>query len=115
MATKKPQRPRIPEGAIINVITKNRQNPKLEGSAAHKRFDLYEDGMTVGEAKAAGVTSTDVTYDFDHKFISLTAPATLLVPPKMPRKKKRKPGVAPAPVVEPVAEAPKKKKRRKRV
>jgi hypothetical protein len=33
----------------------------------------------------------------------------------MPRKKKRKPGVAPAPVVEPVAEAPKKKKRRKRV
>ena len=114
MATKKPQRPRIPEGAIINVITKNRQNPKLEGSAAHKRFDLYEDGMTVGEAKAAGVTSTDVTYDFDHKFISLTAPATLLVPPKL-RKKKRKPGVAPAPVVEPVAEAPKKKKRRKRV
>jgi len=112
MATTKPQRPRIREDAIIHVITEGRANPKKEGSAAHKRFDLYKDGMTVREAKAAGLWSVDVTHDFDHRFISLTTPATKLTPPKTPRKK-RKPKAKAEPVVVPVAEVPKKKKRKK--
>ena len=44
-------------------------NPKKNGSAGHARFALYHEGMTVGEALAAGVWSADITWDIDHGFI----------------------------------------------
>lgn len=46
-------------------------NPKRPGSNAATRFAYYRDGMTVAEAKAAGVTASDVRYDTEHNFITL--------------------------------------------
>jgi hypothetical protein len=67
-------RRRTDENATITVLGKdgNGENPKRAGSKAFDRFALYENGMTVREAKAAGVQATDIAYDFDHKFIELT-------------------------------------------
>jgi hypothetical protein len=56
-------RKRIDENSIITVTTEDGKNPKREGSAAYARFELYEDGMTVKEAKEAGVTAVDIAYD----------------------------------------------------
>lgn len=46
-------------------------NPKRKGSASQKRFDNYEEGMTVAEAMAAGVTAGDIAWDVSHGFIEL--------------------------------------------
>jgi len=48
------------------------ENPKRAGSKSAARFDLYEDGMTVGEALDAGVWPADIRYDSEVKgFIKL--------------------------------------------
>jgi hypothetical protein len=47
------------------------ENPKRAGSAAHGRYALYQDGMTVEEALAAGVTSGDLQYDTAKGFITI--------------------------------------------
>ena len=44
-------------------------NPKHPTSAAFQRFDLYRDGMTVGDFLNAGGTRQDLWYDQDHGFI----------------------------------------------
>lgn len=46
-------------------------NPKRAGSASHARFEKYEDGMTVAEAQAAGVTAGDLLWDTKHGFIEI--------------------------------------------
>ena len=44
-------------------------NPKRPWGAAYKRFDLYREGMTIGEFLEAGGTRGDLWYDQDHGFI----------------------------------------------
>ena len=46
-------------------------NPKRRGSEAAKRFELYKDASTVGEALDAGVLYKDIDYDFGCNYISL--------------------------------------------
>jgi hypothetical protein len=56
----------------ITVLSK--KNPKREGSDSYDRFELYatgKKGMTVKQALDAGVTSGDLKWDNDHKFIKI--------------------------------------------
>lgn len=53
----------------IEVLAK--ENPKREGSASAKRFDLYKKGMSVTKAKEAGLTMLDLSYDAAHGFIKI--------------------------------------------
>jgi hypothetical protein len=53
----------VPEFHDAQVITVLVTNPKRLGSEAHRRYDLYRTGMTVGEARAAGLKRTDFRYD----------------------------------------------------
>jgi hypothetical protein len=66
-------RKRISEDSVITVVGKaeDGSNPKRTGSKAAERFEFYQSGQTVKEAKAAGVTATDVAYDYRHGFITL--------------------------------------------
>lgn len=61
--------------SVIKVLTRNPdgtiRNPKVAGGAPAKRFALYQDGMTVAQALAAGVTEADVRWDVAHEFIAL--------------------------------------------
>jgi hypothetical protein len=47
-------------------------NPKKFGTAAWARFNLYRDGMTIPEFKAAGGWQEDITNDLAKGFISLS-------------------------------------------
>jgi hypothetical protein len=67
-------RKRVDENSTIKVTTEEGKNPKRVGSQAYDRFALYQDGMTVKEAKEAGVSATDISYDSSHGYIELTAP-----------------------------------------
>lgn len=56
----------------ITVLSK--KNPKREGSESYDRFENYvtgKKGMTVKQALEAGVTSGDLKWDRDHKFIQI--------------------------------------------
>lgn len=53
----------------IHMLTK--ENPKREGTEAHKRFELYKNGMTVGEAIEAGITMSDIRYNEEHGHLEL--------------------------------------------
>lgn len=44
-------------------------NPKRVGSASNVRFENYEDGATVKETLAAGLTSGDLSWDVAHDYI----------------------------------------------
>lgn len=46
-------------------------NPKRPGSASHARFELWRPGMTISEARAAGLTAGDVVHDISKGFITL--------------------------------------------
>lgn len=67
--TAKSRGSRIPKTAVIHLKTD--KNPKREGSAAHGRFALYKDGMTVGEFLEAGGTMGDINFDAGKEFIAL--------------------------------------------
>ena len=61
-------------------------NPKRPGSKAADDWTKYTDGMTVGEALAAGISRADILYNASHKFLDVEgydAPE--------PRKQVRKP------------------------
>jgi hypothetical protein len=76
-----PVRRRIDENCIITLVAEG--NPKRPGSNSNTRFELYRSGMTVKEAKAAGLRATDIMNDSneDHGFITLTKPdGTMEVP-----------------------------------
>jgi hypothetical protein len=49
-----------------------RPNPKLKGSKAWHRYNLYQDGMTVNDFLLRGGTRSDLHYDVDHGFIDIT-------------------------------------------
>jgi hypothetical protein len=55
---------------VIKVLAE--KNPKRAGSATAGRFELYENGMTVEAALAAGITTADLDYDNKKGFISIT-------------------------------------------
>jgi len=55
--------------AKITVLAE--KNPKREGGEAHKRFELYRNGMTVAKALEAGVLRMDLSWDTRHSFISI--------------------------------------------
>jgi hypothetical protein len=74
-------RRRIDENCVITLVAEG--NPKRPGSNSNTRFELYRSGMTVKEAKAAGLRATDIMNDSneDHGFITLTKPdGTMEVP-----------------------------------
>ena len=54
---------------MITVLVK--ENPKMEGSAARKRFALYKSGMSVEAAFAAGVWAADIRHDSKREHIKL--------------------------------------------
>jgi hypothetical protein len=56
----------VPPQVIRLLVEKN---PKKPGSAAHDRFNLYRDRMTVEEAKESGVLAIDLKYDARKGFI----------------------------------------------
>lgn len=53
------------------VITLLIANPKKRGSAAYERYEAYRTGMTVAEAKAAGLRSEDFIWDVNHGHITI--------------------------------------------
>ena len=55
--------------AKITVLVK--ENPKREGSEAHRRFKLYRTGMTVADYLAKGGTGADLTWDTKHRHVSV--------------------------------------------
>lgn len=80
--TKKPRAERIKDDYIITMLKDDKgveygveNNPKRAGTATHGRFQNYKTGITVGEAKKAGLTAGDVSYDVAHGFISVDPPA----------------------------------------
>ena len=54
---------------VITVLVK--ENPKMEGSAARKRFALYKSGMSVEAVFAAGVWAADIRHDSKREHIKL--------------------------------------------
>jgi hypothetical protein len=54
---------------IITVLASS--NPKRPGSKAHERFARYRVGMTVGEAKADGL-SRDIRHDLARGYIKIS-------------------------------------------
>jgi hypothetical protein len=60
-------RPRFTDDQRITLLA--RENPKR--GASRERFALYRDGMSVGEALAAGITRGDLKWDTDRDFISI--------------------------------------------
>lgn len=59
--------PKVDLDRVIRIVEK--KNPKKEGTAAHKRYATYEDGMTVGEALKKGITLRDIRHDTRQKYI----------------------------------------------
>lgn len=66
---KKPRAARFADDATITV--KAAENPKRAGSKSFDVFAKYKDGMTVKEAKEAGISTADLRYDSEHDFISI--------------------------------------------
>jgi len=67
--TRKERGPNIDKNTVIRINVE--VNPKREGSLAHARFALYEDGMTIADYLAAGGRSSDVHYDAGRGDITL--------------------------------------------
>lgn len=74
MSDKAARAPKIPDTHVISIATEGGKNPKREGTASFDRFAMYKDGMTVKEAKEAGVKAADISYDAhpDRGYITLT-------------------------------------------
>lgn len=72
-AATKTRKARVSDDAVIKLLVD--KNPKREGSKAAERFASYKDGMTVKQAKDAGLTAADLSYDAEHNYISVTEPA----------------------------------------
>lgn len=62
---------KIADNSTITIATEEKKNPKRAGSKGAARFDLYKDGMTVAQAKEAGVTAADLAYDSGKGFITI--------------------------------------------
>lgn len=53
------------------IIVLAKENPKREGSVAHKKFKLYAKSKTVGDFIKAGGTTNDLHWDAEHGFIKV--------------------------------------------
>ena len=60
----------LSDDTVITMLVES--NPKRPWGAAYKRFDLYREGMTVGEFLSLGGTRGDLWYDQDHDFIRVS-------------------------------------------
>lgn len=91
--------------AVITVLVSG--NPKRQGSKSYERFAMHQDGVTVEQALAAGVTTPDLVYDAAHGFISIAGYTPAKMFEAKPKKEKaEKPAKkAKAPKSEAVAEA----------
>lgn len=68
-----PKAPKASEFDPSEVITLTvEKNPKREGSASHGRFALYQNGMTVEAALAAGVKAEDLRWDLGRRYITIS-------------------------------------------
>lgn len=50
-------------------------NPKRPGSAAHKVFGLYKEGMKVSDFVKAGGSAGDIAWNVEHGYITVKKPA----------------------------------------
>lgn len=73
-----PRAPKFaPEGKITFLKDKEGNlfgpdnNPKREGSAAHARFKMYKNGMTVKDFLEAGGKATDLDWDVKKEFVKV--------------------------------------------
>lgn len=71
--TDKTRASRIPGNSVITIATEEKKNPKRPGSNSETMFNIYKDGMTVDEAKKAGVSAAALAYDVEKGFITLEA------------------------------------------
>lgn len=78
--TKKHTAP-FPDDAKIKIVAK--ENPKREGTKAHKLFSVYKPGMTVAQYQAAVLSlrgvrprraRSSLRYDVRHGYVKLVAP-----------------------------------------
>jgi hypothetical protein len=63
---------KLPLSYVIRLLVP--ANPKRKGSASYDRYALYVDGMTVGQAIAAGLWRVDFDWDLKHGHISVHPP-----------------------------------------
>lgn len=70
-----PKGERAPRASVAisdtRIIYDVKPNPKKVGSAAHGKFALYKEGMSVKDFIAAGGTMADVKWDSERQFIKL--------------------------------------------
>lgn len=57
--------------SVIRLLVE--KNPKRAGSGSYKRYEKYNDGMTVQEALEEGITPADLDYDNKKEFIKIVA------------------------------------------
>jgi hypothetical protein len=67
---------RITDDMIVIVLAD--ENPKQLGTKAFANFAIYQNGMTVGQVKATGVTANDVAFNLSHGYIALVPLQKLL-------------------------------------
>eukprot|EP00445_Apocalathium_hangoei_P018342 CAMPEP_0203891616 /NCGR_PEP_ID=MMETSP0359-20131031/34880_1 /ASSEMBLY_ACC=CAM_ASM_000338 /TAXON_ID=268821 /ORGANISM="Scrippsiella Hangoei, Strain SHTV-5" /LENGTH=526 /DNA_ID=CAMNT_0050813431 /DNA_START=101 /DNA_END=1681 /DNA_ORIENTATION=+ len=53
-------------------VVYEQENPKLPGSAAHKRYNKYLRARTVGEARRLGCFPVDLQYDFNWGYLQVS-------------------------------------------
>lgn len=63
------RKPEYADDDLIESIVA--ENPKKEGTKAHERFALYKKGMSVAEFITAGGHRSDLSWDVEHKFITI--------------------------------------------
>ena len=63
------KRMHVKKSATITILVA--VNPKRKGTLKFQRFDLYKNGMTVGDYIAAGGRSGDINYDVANGYISI--------------------------------------------
>ena len=74
-----PKEPKFAETSVISMLKDKEgnayggeNNPKKLSSASHERFSKYEDGMTIKQAKDAGVLNGDFDNDTKKGYISVS-------------------------------------------
>jgi len=60
---------KFPLSAKIHLISQ--ENPKLVGSKAAADWEKYREGMTVKEAREAGISLADIHYNAQHQFLQI--------------------------------------------
>lgn len=72
--TPKQAKPKAKSLSDPRIITAFIANPKRPGTAAHARYALYVEGMSVDQAIASGIKRADIAWDKARDFITLAQP-----------------------------------------